>query len=78
MKTFPDYPKPRFLAIVMCLIGALLLWVGVYVACVCVWVGHGRAQVAQALPRAFLQEAIGDIECRAPPTFDREQHECMG
>jgi len=29
LKTFPDYPKPRFLAIVMCLIGALLLWMGV-------------------------------------------------
>ena len=29
MKTFTNYPKPRFLAIVMSLIGALLLWMGV-------------------------------------------------
>jgi hypothetical protein len=36
-------------------------------------VGHGRAHVAQALPRAFLQEAIGHVEGRAAPAFHREK-----
>ena len=36
-------------------------------------VGHARAQVAQALPGAFLQEAVGDVECGTAPAFDREQ-----
>ncbi len=36
-------------------------------------VRHARAQVAQPLPGAFLQEAIGDVEGRAAPAFDREQ-----
>ena len=36
-------------------------------------VRHGRAQIAQALPGAFLQEAIGHVKGRAAPAFDREQ-----
>jgi hypothetical protein len=32
-------------------------------------VGHRRADVAQPLPRAFLQEAIGHVEGRAAPAF---------
>ena len=34
-------------------------------------VRHGGAQVAQALPGAFLQEAVGDIEGRTAPAFHR-------
>ncbi len=36
-------------------------------------VRHGRAQVAQALPRVFLQEAVGHVEGRPAPAFHREQ-----
>ena len=36
-------------------------------------VGQGRAQVAQALPGAFLQEAIGHVKRRAAPAFDGKQ-----
>jgi hypothetical protein len=32
-----------------------------------------RADVAQPLPRAFLQEAIGHVEGRAAPAFQREE-----
>ncbi len=41
-------------------------------------VGHGCAQIAQALPGAFLQEAIGDIKGRAAPAFHREQLRQVG
>ena len=41
-------------------------------------IGQGRAQVAQALPRAFLQEAIGHIESRPAPAFDREELRQIG
>ena len=36
-------------------------------------VGHRLAQVAQALPRAFLQEAVGHVEGRAAPAFHAEE-----
>ncbi len=36
-------------------------------------VGHLFADVAQALPRAFLQEAIGHVKGRAAPAFDAEE-----
>ena len=36
-------------------------------------VRHRRPQVAQPLPRAFLQEAVGDVEGRAAPAFDAEE-----
>ncbi|MPL71091.1 hypothetical protein SDC9_16859 [bioreactor metagenome] len=36
-------------------------------------VRHRRADVAQPLPGAFLQEAIGDVEGGAAPALDREQ-----
>ena len=36
-------------------------------------VGHVGAQVAQALPGAFLQEAVGHVKGRAAPAFDREE-----
>ncbi|SMX50740.1 hypothetical protein PEV8663_04786 [Pelagimonas varians] len=36
-------------------------------------IGHGFAQIAQALPRAFLQEPVGHIKGRPAPTFDAEQ-----
>ena len=41
-------------------------------------VGHRLAQVAQALPRAFLQEAVGHVESRAAPTFDAEKLRQVG
>ena len=41
-------------------------------------VRHLRAQIAEALPGAFLQEAVGHIKGRAPPAFDREQLRQMG
>jgi hypothetical protein len=36
-------------------------------------VGHRRAQIAQPLPGTFLQKAIGHVEGRAAPAFDREE-----
>ena len=36
-------------------------------------IGHGGAQVAQSLPRAFLQKAIGHVEGRAAPAFYRKK-----
>ena len=36
-------------------------------------VGDGRAQLAQALPGVFLQEAQGHVEGGATPAFQREQ-----
>jgi len=36
-------------------------------------IGHAGAQVAQALPWAFLQETIGDIEGCSAPALHREQ-----
>ena len=36
-------------------------------------VRHGHAQIAQALPGAFLQETIGHIEGRAAPALHREE-----
>ena len=41
-------------------------------------VRHLGAQIAQALPGTFLQEAVGHIKGRAPPAFDREQLGQMG
>ena len=41
-------------------------------------VRHGGAQIAQALPRAFLQEAVSDIKCRPAPTFDAEKLRQVG
>ncbi len=36
-------------------------------------VRHGGAQLVQALPRTFVEEAHRDVERRAAPAFDREQ-----
>ena len=36
-------------------------------------IGHGCTKVAQALPRAFLQEAVCHVKSRAAPAFDRKQ-----
>ena len=35
-------------------------------------IGHARAQIAQSLPRAFLQKAIGHIKGRSAPAFNRK------
>ena len=35
-------------------------------------VGNCGAQVAQALPRAFLQKPVCHVECRTAPAFHRE------
>ena len=42
------------------------------------YVGQGCAQIAQALPRAFLQETVGHIESRPAPAFDREKLRQIG
>ena len=36
-------------------------------------VRHGSAQVAQALPRAFLQKAVGNVKGGATPAFHRKK-----
>ena len=36
-------------------------------------VGHGGAQLAQALPRVFLQEAEGHVKRGSPPALQRQQ-----
>ena len=41
-------------------------------------VGHRGAQVAQPLPRAFLQEPVGDVEGRPAPALDAEQLRQVG